>query len=96
MLLRLLSFRSSRLRIGVGLILTYVLFSLIYFHVPWNVRKKLYEKSPQVDRMFMRSGFRLLQGWDELALVGKDADMPLHSSFRGEHEYAGIHRRALR
>lgn len=73
----------------MGLILTYVLFSLIYFHVPWNVRKKLYEKSPQVDRMFMRSGFRLLQGWDELALVGKDADMPLHSSFRGEHEYAG-------
>ncbi|MEE9367833.1 MAG: DNA/RNA non-specific endonuclease [Pontiella sp.] len=87
--MKLLSFRSSPLKTGLSLILAYLLFSLIYFHVPWTVRKGLYEKVPQIDRMFMRTGFGLLENWDELALLGKDAAIPLYSSFRGDHEYAG-------
>jgi DNA/RNA endonuclease G (NUC1) len=73
----------------LGLLAFYLIFSLIYFHIPWSVRKGLYAKAPQVDRMFMRSGFRLMQGWDELALLGRDAEVPLSESYRADKAYAG-------
>jgi len=67
----------------------YLLFTVIYFHIPWSVRKSIYVKAPSVDRMFMRSGFRIMQGWDELALLGQDAAVPIEDTYRGDLAYAG-------
>lgn len=71
------------------LLVIYHVFAVIYFHIPWSVRKSLYVKSPSIDRMIMRTGFRVMQGWDELALLGRDAAVPIEDSHRGDLAYAG-------
>ena len=82
-----------RLRRGFGpvviLLVLYLLVSIVYYHLPWSVRYDVYKRSPKLDNVLRQGGFAILQGWDELALFGKDAAIPLPDGYRGDRVYAG-------
>ncbi len=83
-------FRLNRWKIAVVMLGLYGVAVVGYFHVPWSLRERIYRRVPRFDRAMMRSGFRLMQGWDELALLGKDAEVVRVDGFRGDLAYAGF------
>jgi endonuclease G len=78
------------LKIGFGLLAVYMLLTVGYYLLPWSVRQAVYFRAPSVDRALRKNGFIILQGWDELALIGRDAEIPIAGSFRGDHAYGGV------
>lgn len=76
--------------IAVGLTLLYVLVSVGYYSSPEQVRSLVRKQLPKFDRAMVRNGYRILQGWDDLALVGCDAEVKLDQSFGDEMFYAGL------
>lgn len=90
--MRLPVFIPSRrsLKIALGLLAAYVILIVGYYLLPWSIRKPVYLRAPSVDRALRKSGFTILQGWDELALIGRDADVRMEGSFRGDFAYGGF------
>ncbi len=70
--------------------LAYFLISVIYFHLPWSIRFPVYEKMPQLNRVLMLGGFKIMNGWDQLALLGKDVKIPIPGNERGDYVYGGF------
>lgn len=89
-ILRSILFHPSGLKIGVTLLALYLLVSIGYYHLPWSIRKSVYVRAPSVDRVLRKSGFCILQGWDDLALAGHDAAVPVDRSYRGDQTYGGF------
>lgn len=83
-------FRWSRIRFVLGLTAAYVMLAVGYYHLPWSVRERIYSRAPSIDRALRKSGYTLLQGWDELALFGRDASIDLAQSYRADYAYAGL------
>jgi endonuclease G len=90
--MRLSVFIPSRrsLKIGSGLLAAYVILTVGYYLLPWSIRKAVYLRAPYVDRALCKSGFNILQGWDELALIGRDVEVRIEGSFRGDFAYGGL------
>ena len=82
--------RRGALKAALILLFLYVLVSVGYYHLPWSIRKHVYDSVPTVDRTLRESGYMLLSGWDELALLGRDAEIPIDNSERGDQAYAGF------
>jgi len=70
--------------------LFYLLLISAFYHLPWSVREPVYRQAPQLHRFLMRNGYKLMQGMDELALWGRDAEAPVDGSERGEQVYGGF------
>ncbi|MBN2685868.1 MAG: DNA/RNA non-specific endonuclease [Pontiellaceae bacterium] len=81
-------FRKS-LSIALGLALLYVLVSVGYYSLPETVRALVRKQMPDFDKMMVRNGYRILQNWDDLALVGCDAEVKMDRSYGEESLYAG-------
>lgn len=73
----------------LGVVLIYLLATVGYYHLPWSVRDSISNRFPSLNRALMKQGFAILQGWDELALTGGDADVRMEDSFRGDQVYGG-------
>ena len=71
------------------LLLVWLLISTVYFFLPWSVRMPVYEKVPQLHRALMTGGYKLVSGWDQLALFGRDARVELPLGARGDLVYGG-------
>lgn len=87
--------KSSLMRRGgvkavLVVLFAWMLLCIAYYYLPWSVRRHVHDSVPSVDRALQQSGYKLLQGWDELALIGRDAEVPLEKSARGEQAYAGF------
>jgi endonuclease G len=67
-----------------------LLVSIVYYHLPWNVRFPVHDRAPQLNRLLMRSGFAIMNQWDQLALFGRDASVMMEGSGRGEQVYGGF------
>lgn len=78
------------------LLIAYLLITVGYYHLPWSVRQHVYFRAPSVDQSLRERGFEILQGWDELALFGKDASAPLNESYRADYAYAGFPSQGLK
>jgi len=89
MIFRKLFRRRGGFQLVILLLAIYLLVSLVYYHLPWSVRYNVYERSPKLDSLLRKGGYAMLQGWDELALIGKDAAIPLPEGLRGDQVYAG-------
>ncbi len=72
------------------LLAVYVLLSIGYYCLPWSVRQAVYFRAPSIDRALRSSGCNILQGWDELALFGRDASIDMEHSYRDDYAYAGF------
>ena len=83
-------FSRRSLKLGLGLLAAYVLLTVGYYLLPWSIRQTVYFRSPSVDRALRRGGFNILQGYDELALFGHDADVHIDGTYRGEWAYGGF------
>ena len=68
----------------------YLTVSIAYYHLPWNVRFPVHDRAPQLNRLLMRSGFGLMNQWDQLALFGRDASVKMDDSGRGDQVYGGF------
>lgn len=90
MIWRHLFLHSRRSRTVLILAVLYLTVSVIYYHLPWKVRFPIYQKAPQLNRALSLSGFRIMQGWDELALFGKDAHVEVNGGARGDWVYGGF------
>lgn len=75
---------------ALALVLLYALASVGYYALPWSVREPVNDHAPLLDRTLQKSGFFLLQGWDELALFGRDAKVPADAADRGSRVYGGF------
>lgn len=64
--------RGRWLRIGIGLLLVHLLFSLGYYAVPWRYREPLYRVIPSFNRFYMGQAFAVLRWWDRLGWTGND------------------------
>jgi endonuclease G len=82
--------RRGVLKIGCGLLAMYFIAPVGYYYLPWTVRKEVYFRAPTVDRALRERGFNTLQEWDDLALIGRDASVPVEKSFRGNKAYGGF------
>ncbi|MEI6892879.1 MAG: DNA/RNA non-specific endonuclease [Pontiella sp.] len=71
------------------LTILYFLGSVIYYHLPWSIRFPIHQKAPQLNRALSLSGFRVMKGWDALALFGKDAKAEVDGAARGDGVYGG-------
>jgi len=67
-----------------------LLVSVIYYHLPWNVRYPVHDRAPQLNAVLMRSGFAVMNQWDQLALFGRDASVVIDRSARGDRVYGGF------
>jgi endonuclease G len=76
-------------KIAALLLALYLALTLAYYQLPWSIRHNVYRLSPHLDGALMRGGYALMQGWDELALFGRDAAIPLPEGMRGDRAYAG-------
>lgn len=83
-------------KIGFGLLAAYLIITIGYYYLPWSVRQEVYFRTPKLDRALRESGFNILQGWDELALIGRDAEVELKESFRGDQAYGGFPAQGLK
>lgn len=83
-------------KIGLGLLAAYFIITVGYYFLPWSIRQEVYFRAPKLDRALRESGFNILQGWDELALIGRDAEVELEESFRGDQAYAGFPAQGLK
>lgn len=81
-------FRKSLL-IAVGLGLLYVLVPVGYYSLPDPVRALVRRQFPDFDRTMVRTGYQTLRDWDDLALVGCDAQVKMDRSYGEESLYAG-------
>ena len=85
--------KSIRRR-GIGILLLLVLLYLAvtigYYSLPWSVRKHVCDLAPSVDRELRSRGYSILQGLDELALIGRDVSVPIENSLRADYAYAGF------
>lgn len=82
--------RPSAFRITVTLVLLYLFVSIGYYHLPWSIRKSVYDRAPKADRLLRKGGFKILNGWDELALWGRDAEIPADPKQKGDYAYGGF------
>ena len=87
--MRLSVFIPSRrsLKIVSGLLAAYVILTVGYYLLPWSIRQAVYVRAPAVDRALRKGGFHILQRCDELALIGRDAEVRIEDSFRGDFAY---------
>ena len=76
----------------IALLFLYLLITVGYSLLPGTVREGIRLRVPGLDRLLLQRGYALLQGWDELALTGHDAEVTLDKSYRGEQVYGGIPR----
>jgi endonuclease G len=79
----------GRAKALIVMMVLYLLVSVVYYHLPWSVRFPVHEKAPQLNRLLSRSGFAVMQKWDELALFGRDAKVAVDGGARGDWVYAG-------
>ncbi len=86
---RHLFFGSRRSKTALLLALVYLLTALVYFHLPWSIRFPVYQKAPQLHRTLMLTGYNVMNGWDQLALFGKDVKIPVPGDARGDFVYGG-------
>ncbi|MBN2686040.1 MAG: DNA/RNA non-specific endonuclease [Pontiellaceae bacterium] len=77
------------LKVAVGLVLLYVLVSVGYYSLPEQIRFLVRRQLPDFDKKMVRNGYQILQGWDDLALVGRDAEVKMDQSYGEESLYAG-------
>jgi endonuclease G len=80
-------FRRFQLILALGLL--YGSLTVGYYFLPWSVRQGVYKGAPWLDRTLRRSGFRIVRGWDELGLWGRDCTTTLNPEQRGNHAYGG-------
>lgn len=83
-------FRFRRLKFILVALVVYAVVSIGYYHLPWKLRIKVYKSAPPIDRFLRKGGYNLLQGWDELALFGRDAGIFIEEGYRGDHVYGGF------
>jgi endonuclease G len=83
-------FRWKRLKILLGVLAVYTIVSVGYYHLPKSVRFGIYVRAPKIDRLLRSSGYKVMQGWDELALLGRDAAVDIETSYRSDYAYAGM------
>ena len=81
-------FRKSLL-IAVGLGLLYVLVPVGYYSLPDPVRALVRRQFPDFDRTMVRTGYQTLRDWDDLALIGCDAEVKMDQWYGEESLYAG-------
>lgn len=82
--------RRRSIKVVLLVAAVYLVVSVGYYHLPWSMRRAVYYRAPKVDRTLRARGFAILEGWDELALFGRDAAVPLDRSYRADHVYAGF------
>jgi endonuclease G len=91
MVLRVVSlFRRGWIKLCLLLVLVYAAICVGYHHLPWRVQQPLYRSMPGLHRVLQRTGFRIMQGWDELALIGRDAAIELQEGWGDGQAYAGL------
>jgi hypothetical protein len=96
MFLRLLRLGSRGWKNAIVLLVLYFAVSVIYYHIPWSVRINIYKRVPRVNKALMLSGYKTMQGWDDLALFGKDASVPMEKTMRGDQVYGGFPSQGMR
>lgn len=90
MFLKILGFGYRRSKSFGGIVVLYLILATVYFHLPWSMRMSVHHKVPQVNTVLMKSGYTIMQGWDELALLGRDASAPVTGQYRGDRTYGGF------
>ena len=83
-------FQWRRVKLLLILVAAYVVVSVVYYSLPKSIRWGMYVRAPKIDRLLRSSGYRILQGWDDLALFGRDASIELEDSLRSDYSYAGM------
>jgi DNA/RNA endonuclease G (NUC1) len=81
--------RLQRYHILLALLLLYLISTVGYYSLPWSVRKTVYYNAPELDRMLVRNGFRIVTGWDQLGLWGRDCRAEFTSKDRLDQTYGG-------
>lgn len=89
MFLKLLRFGVRKGWSAIPLLLLGLIFLMIYFHLPWSVRLPIHRAAPQVNRVLMKSGYFILQNWDEAALVGRDVQVQVDGYKRADRVFGG-------
>lgn len=85
-------FRLFRYRPGsliFWFVVLHVMISAGYYHIPWEQRRAVYVRAKNVDGYLMKTGLRIMQGWDELALFGQDVQIPVTGKERNNWIYGG-------
>jgi DNA/RNA endonuclease G (NUC1) len=82
--------RSSRLKRVIMLALLYVVLAVVYYFLPWTVRKPVYENVPWLDASLRKSGFRMLVTWDDLGVIGSDCRVSVEPFLAGDDCYGGF------
>jgi endonuclease G len=77
------------MKVVLVLAVLYFAVSVIYYHLPWSVRFPVHQKAPQLNRALSLSGFKIMKGWDQLALFGKDSKVAVDGGARGDWVYGG-------
>jgi hypothetical protein len=83
-------------QIIIVLALVYACGTVGYYFLPWSVRQGVYKVIPGLDRTLRRSGFNIVQGWDELGLWGRDCRTTLNPDQRRNHAYGGFPSQGLK
>ena len=86
-------FRLFRYRPGsliLWFVVLHVTISVGYYHIPWEQRRAVYVRAKEVDTYLMKTGLRLMQGWDELALFGQDVQIDVDGTHRESWVYGGF------
>jgi endonuclease G len=87
--------KRNRLRIRrhfktlLVLVLLYSAGCVSYYFLPWSIRIKVYKNIPALDRTLRKSGFRIVCGWDELGLWGRDRKTTFVPAVRNDRTYGG-------
>ncbi len=80
-------FRVVRLLIVLATL--YVGGSIVYYFLPWSVRKAVYKTAPRLDYKLRLNGFKMVEGWDGLGLWGRDCRVALDRLAGGDQVYGG-------
>lgn len=82
--------RHRGIKVVVALLAAYLMITIGYYSLPWSVRQVVYHHAPAVDHALRSRGYAILQGWDELALVGHDDEVSIPKSYRDNKAYGGF------
>jgi len=74
----------------------YLVVTVGYYCMPGSFRYHVYVRAPIIDHTLRRQGYKVLQGWDELALFGSDASVEMKESYRGDYGYGGLPSQGLK
>ncbi len=89
-------FSRRGVKVFFTLLPVYLVVTVGYYSLPWSVRQAVYYRAPSLDHKLREQGYNILQGYDELALFGHDAKVPIEGTYRGDQVYGGFPSQGLK